>query len=423
MIHRQLIREILFTPGTWMKHAQNWLVAAGRTYSHVPENRGIPDFAQPLIIGPEGAILVSESSQYQQLASNVLRGTFIRDLPKSERNKSMKPDRLHFAFLSSLLLLSMSFPCAAQTCFSSDDMSPAARSALQATGMRYFGMVAHGDAASLKQNSIPDVANNFTAIENTIKDNQEALAGATATPRPPFMLKAEGTAPIPKADFLCGVFGSTGQTKDSAEFTIPNLPPGTYGIVILDAPAQTTAFTISFILEQQGTDWKVAGFYVRPAQTAGHDSSWFLDRARGFKAKGQNHNAWLYFIEGRELAMPLPFMYTQATDKLYDEAQAVKPTDWPVDGSTADLASPDGKTYKLTTIFPYSVNQDLDVVVKYQVPSVADTGQTFQENVNVMHGLLTKFPELRDAFASVIARAVQPDGKDYGSLLPMKDVK
>src|SRR5262252_4121094 len=202
----------------------------------------------------------------------------------------MKPDRLRFAFLPSLVVLLASFPCAAQTCFSADQMDAATRSALQATGMRYFGMVAHGDAASLKQNSIPAVANDFTAIENTIKDNQEALAGTTATPRPPFLLKAEGTAPIPKADFLCGVFGSSGQTKDSAEFTIPNLPPGTYGIVILDVPTQKTAFMISFILEQQGTDWKVAGFYVRPAQTAGHDSDWFLDHARAFKAKNQNHN-------------------------------------------------------------------------------------------------------------------------------------
>src|SRR5215469_14365590 len=335
----------------------------------------------------------------------------------------MKPDRLCFAFLSSLVLLFASFPCAAQTCFSSDDMDAATRSALQATAMRYFAMVSHGDAASLKQNSITAVANDFTAIADTIKDNQEALAGTTATPRPPFLLKAEGTAPIPKADFLCGVFGSTGQTKDSAEFTIPNLPPGTYGIVILDVPTQKTTFMISFILEQQGTDWKVAGFYVRPAQTAGHDSNWFLDRARAFKGKGQNHNAWLYFIEGRDLAMPLPFMYTQATDKLYEEAQAVKPTDWPQDGNTTDLAGPDGKTYKLTTIFPVAVNEDLNVVVKYQTASVADTGQTFQENMNVMHGLLAKFPELRDAFASVIARAVEPDGKDYGSMLPMKDVK
>src|SRR5215472_2795667 len=105
----------------------------------------------------------------------------------------MKMDRLRFAYLSSWVLLFASFPCVAQTCFTADDMNAATRSALQSTGMRYFGMVSRGDSASLKQNSIPSVANDFTAIENTIKDNQEALAGATATPRQPFQLKAEGT--------------------------------------------------------------------------------------------------------------------------------------------------------------------------------------------------------------------------------------
>ena len=116
-------------------------------------------------------------------------------------------------------------------------------------------------------------------------------------------------------------------------------------------------------------------------------------------------------------------MYTQATDKLYDEAQTVKPSDFPVDGNTADLVAPNGKTYKLTSLFPLAVGQDLDLVVKYQIASVADTGQTFQENMAVMKALVTKFPELRDAFGGIVARGVEPSGKDYGSLMPMKDIK
>jgi hypothetical protein len=32
-------------------------------------------------------------------------------------------------------------------------------------------------------------------------------------------------------------------------------------------------------------------------------------------------------------------------------------------------------------------------------------------------------PEVRDAFSAVIARAVDTSGHDYGSVLPMKDVK
>jgi hypothetical protein len=310
----------------------------------------------------------------------------------------------------------------AQTCFTSDDMDAATRSALKAAANRYFEMVTRGDVASLKQNSLPAVASNFAGIEETIKENQANLAGAHATARDPFLLKAEGTAPLEKAEFLCGVFGANGQTKNSAEFIIPNLPPGSYGIVTLDITTQKSPYTLALVLEQQGTDWKIGGFFLKPTEIAAHDSNWFLNQARAFKAKGQAHNAWLYFIQGRELAMAVPFMYTQATDKLYDEAQSVKPSDFPINGNTADLTA-NGKTYKLTTIFPLEVSQDLDLVVKYQVPDVSNTGQTFQENMNVMRALVAKFPELRDAFAGIIARAVEPDGKDYGSLMPMKDIK
>ena len=270
--------------------------------------------------------------------------------------------------------------------------------------------------------SIPGVASDFGWIEGTIKDNQSNLAGAHATPRAPFLLKAEGTAPVPKAEFLCGVFGAGGQTQNSAEFIIPNLPPGTYGIAILDVSGQKLPVTLAFVL-QQGTDWKMGGFFLRDTQAGGHDSAWFLDRARAFKAKGQTHNAWLYFIEGRELAMPVPFMYTQATDKLYDEAQSVKPTDFPMNGGTADLTSPDGKTYKLTALFPTTVGQELHLIVKFQTASVANTGDTFQECMAVMKALVLKFPELRDAFDGIVARAVEPSGKDYGALMHMKDLK
>jgi hypothetical protein len=65
----------------------------------------------------------------------------------------------------------------------------------------------------------------------------------------------------------------------------------------------------------------------------------------------------------------------------------------------------------------------LDLLVKYQAADVSNTGQTFQENMAVMKALITKFPELRDAFTGIVARAVEPSGKDYGSLMAMKDIK
>jgi hypothetical protein len=313
--------------------------------------------------------------------------------------------------------LAVSAATQAQTCFTGSDMDASTRTALVNTGQKYFNFASQGDVASLRQNAIPSLAANFAGIESAVIENKPALSGGSATPRSPFLLKAEGAKPLERAEFLCGVFGAQGQTANSAEFVIPNLPPGNYGIVTLDVAAQKPS-TVTFVLQQQGTDWKLGGFFAKPSQVSGHDGNWFLQQARSYKAKGQNRIAWFYYLEARELLVPVSFMYTQSTDKAYDEMQTVKPSDLP----PFDLSGA-GKTYKVMDMFPVVVGSDLDLVVKYQSASVSDTGQTFQENMAVMKALLTKYPELRDAFAGIVARATEPSGKDYGSLMAMKDIK
>jgi hypothetical protein len=310
----------------------------------------------------------------------------------------------------------------AQTCLTAGDMDEPTRATLVSTAKRYFDMVARGDSATLRQNSIASVASDFSGIETAVKDNQVNFSGVQATPRSPFLLKVEGTSPVARAEFLCGVFGRSGQTSDSAVFAIPNLPPGSYAIVILDVPTAKQPDTVSFVLQQESKDWKIGGLYIKESQIAGHDAGWFADRARAFKTKGQNRDAWFYYLEARDLAVPVRFMYTQLTDKLADESETVKPTDLPADGSTTELAAA-AKTFKLTTLFPMAVGQDFDLVVKYQSADVSNTAQTFQDNSAVMKALLVKYPEFRDAFDGVVARAVEPSGRDYGSLLPMKDIK
>ena len=308
-----------------------------------------------------------------------------------------------------------------QTCLSADDMDAASRMALESSARQYFELAAKGDVATLRLDAIPSLAANFGGIEAAVKEHQESFSGATATARPPFLLQAEGKEPLERAEFLCGVFGRSGQTANSAVFVIPNLPPGSYGAVILDVASKVPS-TLSFVLQKEGNDWKLAGFYARPTQVAGHDGKWFWDRAREFKAKGQSRNAWLYYLEARDLMAPVPVMSTMATDKIYDEMQSVQPTDLPTAGSTVDLAA-GSKTCKLTSTFPVGVGNDLDLVVKYAAADVSNANQTFQDNVAVIHVLVAKFPELRDGFVAIIARAVEASGKDYGTMVAMKDIK
>ena len=309
-------------------------------------------------------------------------------------------------------------PGLAQTCQTAEDMDAAAKSALVSTAQRYYGMVTQGDVASLRQNAIPGLASNFTGIEAAVTENKTNLLGVQPNARPPYLLKADGTAAVARAEFLCGVFNQSGQTANSAVFVIPNLPPGVYGITILDAATPKGAYTVSFVLQQEAADWKLAGFYVKPTEAAGHNGQWFADRARDFKAKGEMRNAWLYAAQARELLVPVPFMSTLVTDKLYDEFQSVKPADLP----PPDIAAA-GKTFKINSLFLVPVGKELDLIVKYASADISNSAQTFQDNMAVIKAIVARYPEFRGAFDSVVARAVEPSGRDFGSMLPMKEIK
>jgi hypothetical protein len=321
-----------------------------------------------------------------------------------------------------VLLALLPWNAAAQTCQTAGDMDATLRTAIANAADRYFGMAVRGDAASLRLSAIPSLASDFAGVDNTVKAHQQELSAAQGNIKSSFLLNAQESTPNQRAEFWCGVFNKNGQTANSAAFYLDNLPPGKYAVVLFDANSPKRRTMFSEILQQTGQDWKLAGLYIKSTQIAGHDSDWFLKQARQYKAKGQMHNAWFYYLEARYLISPLSFMSTLATDQLYDESQPLQPTDLPASGKTASLASPSG-TYKLTAVFPEAVGDDLDLIVRYESANVSNTNVAYQENVNVMKALVTRFPEVREAFAAVVARAVDTSGRDYGTLLAMKDIK
>lgn len=328
------------------------------------------------------------------------------------------PHRFWFMLLAFGLLLSSSLAAHAQTCLTSDDLDAATQTALTNTAKSYFDMMAKGDVATLRQNAITSLASNFSGIESVVNENKANFAGATATARPPYELEAQGTAPIARAEFLCGIFSATGQTANSTIITIPNLPPGNYGFVVLDVTTAKSPYMVTFILQQEGTAWKLGGLFVRDSQVQGHDASWFLKQAQNYKSKGQNINAWFYYQQARVLMVPVDFMSTMMTDQVYQEAQSVKPSLLPPSDLTVN-----GKTYKLIAMYPLPVGNDLDLIVKFDSADVGDTSKAFADNMDVIHGLVAQHPELRDAFNGIVARATAPSGQDYGSLLQMNEIK
>lgn len=318
-----------------------------------------------------------------------------------------------------LILLLWTAAAWAQRCTEAQDMDPSTRTAIESAARQYFDMAAKGDSAGLQQNSIPAVAQNFDGISGAVRDNLATLQGSQPVLRSSFLLdESSADKPTEKAEFYCGVFGAYGHTANSTAFIIPNLPSGKYAIAIVAAQGSKVPFTISMVLQQTGQQWKLAGYYAKAGQAAGHDGDWYIQQARDYKQRGQTRNAYFYYFQARDLLAPVPFISTLKLDKLYDEMQQVAPNDLPV-GQSVNFTG-NGKTYQLTNMFPLAVGNDLDLVVKYSSPDISDTARTWQSNMDLINALLAKYPEFRDAFQGVVARAVAPSGQDYGTIAPTR---
>jgi hypothetical protein len=318
-----------------------------------------------------------------------------------------------------LLLLAVACPLLAQQCLTADDIDAGARSNLQNTAQQFFRMSAAGDYAGLKAASAPSLASNFSGVETAVTDHKADFAGAQATPAAMYVLEAPGSAPIARAEFYCGVFNS----QDRVGFVIPNLAPGRYAVVTQDVSGGRQPVKLTLVFQQQASRWALAGYTVKPAQVGGHDMNWYLTQARQFKSRGQNMTAYLFYLEAWDLSQPVEIEYTVQQDKLADEMQAARPADWPANNQPMNLPAT-GKTYRVTQLFPAVVGTDLDLIVKYQATTdISNTAAAFQDNMAVIKAMVAKYPELRTAFTGVVARAVDSSGRDYGSLLAMKDVK
>jgi hypothetical protein len=317
--------------------------------------------------------------------------------------------------------LSVGIPAAAETCSNAHEMDAATRSSMEKAALQMFDSLSRGDVAAMRQNAIAPLAANFAGIEAAINANKPVLGGGQASVRATYFLEAGGNVALDRAEFLCGVWG----TPQFVSFSIPNLPPGRYGLVVQDVITATEPYLVTFILQQEQPSgaWKLAGFPPpKQAKIQGHDAPWFLVKAREYKAKGQLRNAWFYYQQARSMVMPVDFISTMPVQKLEREAQQSVPPDLPINGPV-DLAALNGKSYKLTEVFPLVVNNKLELVVKYSVADVSDTAKAFQDNMAVIKGMVTKYPELRETFGGVVARAVAPSGQDYGTHLPMQDIK
>jgi hypothetical protein len=327
--------------------------------------------------------------------------------------------RIFLAAGVAALALSLMPRAHAQECFSGSEIDAPTAKALESAAQQYYDMSAQGDVAGLRTNAVPDVAASFGGIEQAVVSHKVYFAQGPAADTRIFLLDATNSKTNwQRADFYCGIYNSPGRIGIS----IPNLPPGRYALTIARVAAKEPA-TLTLVLAEAGRNtWKLAGYYARANALGGHDGQWFLSTAREYKQKGETHNAWFYYLTAWDLMAPVDFVSTPTLDKLSDELQASRPADLPSPETPMQLAA-GGKTFKVVDLSAVPVGTELYVRVQYDSTSVGNPATASQDNAAIIKALLGKYPEMREAFGGVIARATDGSGHEYVTLTAMKDTK
>jgi len=316
-----------------------------------------------------------------------------------------------------LILALASFSSWAQTCQTRDEVPEPSRKAVENASQQLLDQAIRGDVAAMQTSAITSLQARFGGIAAAVTDHKAVFAGDHATIRTLFTL-ATGETPSPDGQFYCGVFSANGQSGTSAEFALPGLPTGKYAIVIYDLAGTEGPHALTVILQDVG-GWKLAGFYIRPQSAAGHDGLWYLQRARDFKAKGQNHNAWFYYVTSWNLMAPVNFMSTKLLTTINEESSSIRPKDVPEDGGAAPFSF-NGRTYKITEMSVVRGPTNFDLNIKYSVPATADSKAVLEDARNLCNAYLGQYPETREGFNNILAHAIDPSGGDVAGLVALK---
>ncbi|MBV9435062.1 MAG: hypothetical protein JOZ44_03365 [Acidobacteria bacterium] len=307
-----------------------------------------------------------------------------------------------------------------ETCTTVQEMDAGTRAAIDAATQQFFSQAAAGNTAAMQQNAIAPVAGNFQAIAFAVQRDKEKIAGGQAQIRNEWLLDAPGTQTYERAEFFCGTINSTQHTS----FEIPNLPAGRYAVAIQDVIGSKQAFTVTYVLQQEGGQWKLAGYQAKPHQIGPHDGLWYWVQARDYKKQGEQHISFFYYTVAADLLAPVPFMSNPQLEALYQEEQQNVPKDLPQNPQQPVPVTLNGQTYNIVQAFVVPDDkQGLDLVYKYSAPDITDQVKTFQQNMAFIKALATQYPEYKQAFTSIVARAVAPNGQDFGTQLPVNEIK
>jgi hypothetical protein len=306
----------------------------------------------------------------------------------------------------------------AASCTTQSAMTPQERSALSVVARGILVQVQNGDVNGLKTNTLPAVAADFSGIASSVQSLQPEVQKATVTVDEIYDLDASTDQPgTANTQFFCG--------SPVVVLNFSNLPPGKYALALVHATGVEKPQQVSLVLAQNAGRWMLAGFFAKPMITAGHDGLWYWTSARKFKEMNGRWAAWIYYRMATDLLEPMENLSSPNLQKLQQETEQVKPTDFPTD-KPITVNSPAG-AFQVTAVDTTTAFGGLDLEVHYtpdpsQAAQLHDPPSARKQVVGVMTALLAAHPELHDAFHGIWIHADQGTASLFALEMPMDQI-
>jgi hypothetical protein len=306
------------------------------------------------------------------------------------------------------------------TCTTQSQMSDAQRTQYEQAIRGLAVEIQSGNLAAVKANTISSVAAQFDSIAGTIQSVSPMIQGAGLTIQSIYNLRATDLKSPQDTQFFCSVPGS----QLLINLSIPQLPPGDYVFTVVHATGVNQPRQISMILANDpagSAQWKLAGIFVRPLTSAGHDGVWYWSQARAYATRKQEWNAYFYYQTAVDLLTPVDFISSPNLDKLQKEMNGVRPEDLP--GTEPMKVAVNQQVFEITDVHTDGSLGGLDLVVNYKTSDVSDPVATRSRNIDVMKALLKRHPELREAFHGLWVYAHAEGQKPFAIELPMNQIQ
>ena len=365
------------------------------------------------------------------LSSNPGRGIRDGDLPRSLGAVQFKmgevagmkfTEPFRNAGIAAGLALGMASTAMAVSCTTQSQLNEADREPIANSAKALAGLVQSGNSAGLKASTIASVAERFDPIAAAVESASPLIQRATITVDALYVLDSSDAKTVEEeTQFFCG-----GANSHEVVLTIPRIPAGKYAVAVLHATGVDSPQSITFILSREdmaANPWKLAGAFIHPLTSAGHDGVWYWTKAREFARKKQNWNAYFYYQTAASLLTPVYFFSSPNLDKLLKEQAAIAPNGLPGANQPMLLSSAGGQSFEIQDMHTDSSLGGLDLVVEYKAQDTSDPVASRTRNLELMKAILTQHPEVRDGFHGLWAFANAANEQPFANELPMGQIQ